>query len=61
MGSKCTKNKMEVKSVTDVPNQVIQKFIMVHLSSHDVCSFGMTGTKRFKQIADDVLEKIRGV
>ena len=51
-----TESKMDVKSISDLPNEVIQKFILIHLSSNDVCSFGMTG-KRFKTIADDVIEK----
>ena len=49
-------SKIKVKSITDVPNEVIQKLILIHLSSDDVCSFGMT-RKRFKQIADEVIEK----
>jgi len=48
---------MEVKSITDIPNEIIQKYIMKHLSSNDVCSFGRTGVKRFKGMAEDVLEK----
>ena len=47
------------KSIADVPNEVIQKFILVHLSSADVRAFGMTGCKRFKVISDDVLDKRR--
>ena len=50
---------MEDKSINDVPHEVIQKNIMGHLSNHDVRSFGMTGSKRFKLIADDELEKRR--
>ena len=46
-------------SIADVPNEVIQKYILVHLSSADVKAFSMTGCKRFKVIADDVLEKRR--
>ena len=53
------KTHMEVKSIEDVPNELIQKFILVHLSSDDVNSFGMTGCRRFKVIADDVLDKRR--
>ena len=51
MGGWSTKHDMEAKSITDVPNEVIQKFIVIHLSSTDVCSFGLTGVIRFKQIA----------
>ena len=54
-----TRHDMEVKSITDLPNEIIQKFIMVHLASTDVHSFSMTGVKRFKQIAEDELEKRR--
>ena len=48
---------MDIKSIIDLPNEVIEKFLMVFLSSNDVCSFGMTGIKRFKEIAEAVLEK----
>jgi hypothetical protein len=47
------------KSIIDVPNEVIQKFILVHLSSADVSAFGMTGCQRFRLIADDVIDKRR--
>ncbi len=50
---------LEVKSINDVPNEVIQKNIMAYLSNDDVISFGKTGNKRFKVIADDELEKRR--
>ena len=41
---------MEAKSIADVPNEVIEKLIMVHLWSNDVRSFGSIGIKRIKQI-----------
>ena len=50
---------MEVKSIHDVPNEIIQKFILVHLSSDDVRCFGKAGCIRFMLIANDVLEKRR--
>ena len=50
---------LEVKSINDVPNEVIQKNIMAYLSNDDISSFGSTGSKRFKVIADDELEKRR--
>ena len=56
MEAKAKKRKIEVKSITDVPNEVIYKNIMVHLYSDDVCSFGLT-CERFKAVAEDVLEK----
>ena len=50
---------LEAKSISDLPNEVIQKNIMMYLSNDDVRSFGRTGSKRFKVIADDELEKRR--
>ena len=50
---------MEVKSMPDVPNEIIQKNILVHLCSDDVRSFGVTCV-RFKAIGEDVLKKRRG-
>ena len=47
----------KVKSITDLPNEVIEKYIMIYLSSNDVCSFGMTGINRFKIITESVLQK----
>ena len=44
-------------SIIDLPNEIIEKFILVHLPNKDVCSFGNTGVKHFKNIADNVLEK----
>ena len=50
---------LKAEFINDVPNEVIQKNIMVYLSYDDVRSFSMTGRKRFKVIADDELEKRR--
>ena len=50
---------LEVTCIKDLPNEVIQKNIMKYLSNYDIRSFGMTGNKRFKVIADDELEKRR--
>lgn len=47
---------MEVKSITDISDEVIRKFIMIYLSSNDVFHFGMTGDTRFKQLAEDVMK-----
>ena len=47
---------MSAKSIIDLPNEIIEKLLTVYLSSNDVCSFGMTGVKHFKQIAENVLE-----
>ena len=50
---------LPLKSINDVPNEVIQKNIMAYLSDDEIRSFGRTGTKRFKVIADDELDKRR--
>jgi hypothetical protein len=50
---------MEAKSIADVPNEVIEKFIMVHLCYNDLLSFGSIGIPRIKQIAENVIEKRR--
>ncbi len=57
MEAKYRKIEREVKSIMDVPNEVIEKSVMVYLSNNDVCSFGRTGIKRLKEIAENVLEK----
>ena len=54
---KSRETKLGVNSIDDVPNEVIQKNIMVYLSYNNVRSLSMTGSKRLKVIADDVLEK----
>ena len=48
---------MDVKSISDLPNEVIEKFLMIYLSNNDVIAIGMTGIKRFKDLAHAVLEK----
>ena len=51
------KEDMVVKSILDLPNEVIEMSLMVYLPLDDVYSFGMTGIKRFAQIADAIGEK----
>ena len=48
---------MATKDILDLPNEVIEKYVLARLSSKDVYSFGSTGNKRFKLIADNVLQK----
>ena len=48
---------MDVKSIDDLPNEVIEKFLMIYLSNNDVTAIGMIGIKRIKELADRVLEK----
>ena len=60
MGINIAQHEMEAKSITDVPNEIIQKFIAVHLSNSDVCSFGRTGIPRFEELAQDIIEKRGG-
>ena len=47
-----------VKSITDLPNEVVEKILADFLSWSDACSFGKTGNTRFKQITESVLERI---
>ena len=46
---------MAVKLITDVPNEVIQKCIIIYLSSNDLSCFAMAGNKRFKLLAEEVM------
>ena len=54
-----TEKEMEAKSFIDIPNEVIEKSIMVYLSVNDLRSFGRIGIERIKQMAEDVIEKRR--
>jgi hypothetical protein len=47
---------MEPTSIIDLPNEIIEKHLLVYLSLKDVHSFGMAGNKRFRELACDVLE-----
>ncbi len=53
-------HEMETKSITDVPNEIIEKLIAVHLSNYDLSSFGRTGIPRFEKLAEDIIEKREG-
>ena len=48
---------MGTKDINDLPNEVIEKFVLIYLSSKDVDSFGLTGSQRFKRIANSCLQK----
>ena len=50
---------MKAKCFTDIPNEVIEKFIMVYLSVNDLRSFGCVGIERVKEMAENVFEKRR--
>ena len=54
-----TDKEMETKYFIDIPNEVIEKSIMVYLSVNDLRSFGRIGIERIKQMAEDVIEKRR--
>jgi hypothetical protein len=43
---------METKSITDLPNEVIEKYIMVYLDFNALCSIGSIGIERFNQMAE---------
>ena len=57
METKSINTTAEDKSITDLPNEVIEKCIMVYLSFNDLRSFGSIGIERFKQMAENVIEK----
>ena len=50
---------MDAKAVTitDLPNEVIEKCIMVYLSDNDLRSFGSIGIERIKQMSEDIIKK----
>ena len=48
---------MDIKSLENLPNEIIIKNVLVHLSSKDVLSFGMTGNYRFKELTEKVIKK----
>ena len=50
---------MDIKSLENLPNEIIIKNVLVHLSSKDVLSFGMTGNYRFEELAEKVIKKRR--
>ena len=49
---------MNVKSINDIPREVVEESLMPYLSSIDVRKLGLTN-KRFKESADYVLKKRR--
>ena len=50
---------MEAKTITNLPNEVIEKQIMVYLSVNDLNALARIDIERFKQMAEDVIEKRR--
>ena len=50
---------MEAKTIVALPNEVIQKNIMVYLSVNDLRSFGRIAIEGFKEMAEAVIEKRR--
>ena len=59
MEAKSRNTTADDKSITDIPIEVIEKCFMVYLSVNDLRSFGTIGNERFKQMAEDVIEKRR--
>ena len=55
MGTKSSKS--ENKQIMDLPNELIEKYVLVYLSSKDVQSVGMAGNARFKKVAENVLKR----
>ena len=50
---------MDIKSLENLPNEIIIKNVLVHLSSKEVLSFGRTGNDRFKELTENVIKKTR--
>ena len=48
---------MNIKSLENLPNEIIIENVLVHLSSKDVLSFGMAGNDRFKELTEKVIKK----
>ena len=45
------------RSITDLPNEIIEKYILSHLSSKDAQAFGMSGNHRFEEIKNNVIDE----
>ena len=50
---------MSHTSLIDLPNEIIEKSLLVHLGCKDVTALGMVGIKRFEQIVSRVMKKRR--
>ena len=50
---------MNIKSLENLPNEIIIENVLVHLSSKDVLSFSMAGNDRFKELTEKVIKKRR--
>ncbi len=48
---------MELRSIIDLPNEIIEKNVLAYLSSKDVQAFAMSGNSRFGQIANNVIDQ----
>ena len=44
---------MDIKSLEDLPNEIIIQNVIVHLSSKDVLSFGMARNDRFMDLTEN--------
>ena len=57
-----TSNDIQIKAISertilDLPNEVLQKYVIKHLSGDDLKSFASTGIQRFNALAKDELLK----
>ena len=50
---------MDVKTIYNLPNEIIVKNVLVYLSCKDILSFGMSGNRRFIQLAQMVVKQRR--
>ena len=46
---------MNEKSIIDVPNEILEKYVLNHLSNADIKSFENVGYKRFMEISSNVI------
>ena len=46
---------MNEKSIVDVPNEILEKYVLNHLSNTDVKSFKNVGCTRFMEISSNVI------
>jgi hypothetical protein len=48
---------MGLRSIIDLPNEIIEKHVLPYLSSKDVTAFGRSGNNRFEEIANNVIDE----
>ena len=46
-----------LRSIIDLPNEIIEKNVLSYLSSKDVQEFGRSGNNRLEEIANKVIDE----